>query len=405
MLTRVAPGKRRNYYFIIGAVVMMQITSSTIYMVLPLFFASVGTSMAENGLLISVGTFAGILSSLTAGVLSNKYGRKKLLTLSAFIYSSTFFMLEYLGHDFGTLMLSRFIAGIGFYIMPVMATTMAADTFPMGERGRAMSLYQISSGIGSLIGPLIMPLLVFRNDYTLYFLFSGTSILISGFAMAFLVKETLPAEVKARSDASIGKKYDVRGFLGSVKGLGVIIGIFLAAVVLYRTAYTMIDPFLSLYLAEVLKLDLGSISYIYALRAVCYILFSYIAGFLIDKYGKKKVLLTGLGMTVVTTLSYTVTSTFLQMLVLRAWDAAATATLLTGISTLMADLLSPETRGLGMGLYSATSQQSSTIGSLFSGFLIDAYGFNLVFITAGIACALSLVIVGVWVPGSRRNRH
>ncbi len=137
MLSELTPQMRKNFNITIASTIVMQITSSTIYMVLPLFFASVGLSNADNGLLISIGTFAGIISGLIAGVLSNKYGRKNILVLSGFIYSSTFFMLVFMGHDFTSLMISRFIAGIGFYMMPVAVTTMAADIFPMRERGKA----------------------------------------------------------------------------------------------------------------------------------------------------------------------------------------------------------------------------------------------------------------------------
>jgi len=103
-------------------------------------------------------------------------------------------------------------------------------------------------------------------------------------------------------------------------------------------------------------------------------------------------------MTVITTLSYTITSTFTQMLFLRAWDAGASALTLTAIRTFVADLLSPEMRAFGMGLYSAVTQQSSTVGSIFSGFVIDAYGFNTTFYSATVMCFISFVIVLIWVP-------
>jgi MFS family permease len=389
---------RKNFNITIACTIVMQITSSTIYMVLPLFFESVGLNNADNGVLISIGTFAGIISGLVAGALSNRYGRKNILILSGFIYSSTFFMLVFMGHDFTSLMISRFIAGIGFYMMPVAVTTMAADIFPTRERGRAMALYGVAGGIGALIGPLITPFLVFGTDYTWYFLFSAISIFLSSIAMIFLVKETLPDDIRSITIASTGKRIDVRGFLISVKGLGAVVAIFLIAVLIYRAGYTMIDPFLSLYLNEVLHLDLGSVSYIFALRAFCTIIFSQISGWLTDKYGRKSMFMIGLGMTVLTTFSYTITSTFVQMLFLRAFDAAGSAITLTAVRTMVADLLSPEMRAFGMGLYSALTQQSSTVGSIFSGFIIDAFGFNATFYSATFLCAIAFIIVVIWVP-------
>ncbi len=402
MTSEVTPEWRRRWYLTIGSIVMMQVTSSTIYMTLPLFFSSVGVGKSENGFLISIGTFAGIISGLIAGAFSNRLGRKKILITSALIYSSTFFMLVFMGRDFYSLLFSRFIAGIGFYMMPVMVTTMAADIFPFKERGRAMALYGSSGGIGALIGPLTTPLLVHGNDYTWYFVFSGTSVLISAIAMIFLVKETLPEEIKTKAKVDAGKKFGVKGFLTSLKGLGVVVLIFLIAVTMYRTGYTMIDPFLSLYLKEVLNLDINSVSYIYALRALCTIIFSQGAGWFTDRYGRKTMFMVGLGMTCITTFSYAVTQSFVQMLLLRSWDAAANAVTLTAVRTLVADLLSPEMRAFGMGLYSATTQQSSTVGSIFSGFVIDSFGYNTTFYTATILSVISFLIVLIWVPEPAR---
>ena len=69
--TTVLPHQRRNYYFLILSVVSMQLTSSTIYMVLPLFFEQYGISKTENGVLLSIGTLAGVFSGLIAGKFSD----------------------------------------------------------------------------------------------------------------------------------------------------------------------------------------------------------------------------------------------------------------------------------------------------------------------------------------------
>jgi MFS family permease len=391
--------QRRNYYFIILSVISMQITASTIYMVFPLFFSSVGLDKAESGLLISVGTFAGILSSIAAGVLSNRYGRKNVLLVGTLLYTVIFFIFAYSSHGFGMLMVLRFIEGIGFYIMPVMVTTMAADTFPTRERGKAMSLYSISGGVGSLIGPLIAPLLITGSNYIFYFLFSGGFVAVSAIVMILFVRETLPEEKRTVVDPNAKRfKLDLPGFIHSVKSLGIVVGIFLIAVLIYRTGYTMFDPFLSLFLKDVTHVDLSLTSYIYAIRALCIITFSPLAGILIDRSGRKNAILVGLCMSIVTMLGYTYNGGFIWMILLRSWDGITWAVMLTAMNTLMADMLSPEMRGFGMGLQSAITQQSSTIGALFSGFIIDAYGYNLIFYLAAIFCVVALALVKLKIP-------
>ncbi len=400
----VTPQQRRNYYLLILSVIAMQITSSTIYMVFPLFFSSVGLTKGESGLLISIGTFAGILSSIVAGVFSNRYGRKKMLLLGTVLYAVIFFVFIYAGNGFGVLMVLRFIEGLGFYVMPVMVTTMAADIFPPGERGKAMGLFSSAGGVGSLIGPLLSPLLISGNNYTTYFLFSGGFVAVSAIAMFLFVKETLPKEKMEAAANAARKKIDVNGFLRSVWGLGAIVGIFLVAVLVYRTGLTMIDPFLSLFFREELGMSLTDTSYIFAAKALATIVFSPIAGALVDKSGKKIAILIGIILVVITLVGFTIPGNFLWLVGLNSLYGITWALNMTAMNTFMADLLSPEMRGFGMGVQSSISQQSSTLGSFFSGFLIDVYGYNFVFYLAAVFCVAALAMIQFLVPEPRHKK-
>jgi len=80
----------------------MQITSSTIYMALPLFFEQFGISKTENGVLISIGTLAGVFSGLIAGKFSDNYGRKKFLVAGTAIYAVVFYLFTFMSKDFNT---------------------------------------------------------------------------------------------------------------------------------------------------------------------------------------------------------------------------------------------------------------------------------------------------------------
>ena len=49
--------------------------------------------------------------------------------------------------------------------------------------------------------------------------------------------------------------------------------------------------------------------------------------------------------------------------------------------------------GFGQGLYSSISQESSTIGSIFGGVIIDSWGYTGAFLTAMSRAAIALFIV------------
>ncbi|MCX6642242.1 MAG: MFS transporter [Candidatus Bathyarchaeota archaeon] len=376
----------------------MQVTSSTIYMVLPLFFTNYGISKTENGLLISIGTLAGVFSGLIAGKFSDNYGRKKILVAGTAIYAVVFYLFALLNKDFNTFFALRFFEGVGFYVMPVLVSAMCADTFPTQERGRMMALFSMAGGVGQLIGPLSAPYLIQGNDFNLYFIFSGTFVVLSCLGMMFLVKETLPKEKQVKREPGKKGLAGITGFIGSVKALGIAFGVFLAAILVYRTGYTMIDPFFSIYLKDILKLDLSATSYLFALRAICTLTFAPIAGYMADRWGRKPTFLVGMALTVVALFGYTQMRGTNDIYLVRGIDAIAMVILMNSIRTYTADLLAPQVRGFGMGLQSTISQESSTLGAIFGGYLIDTMGWNIVFLVAAVMAGVAFLIVQFGVP-------
>jgi DHA1 family multidrug resistance protein-like MFS transporter len=374
----------------------MMITASTIYMVFPLFFAEHGISNTQSGVLISIGTLAGVFSGLLAGKFSDSYGRKWILVGGTGIYAVVFYLFAFMSKDFTTFFVLRFFEGIGFYVMPVMVSAMCADTFERQERGRMMSMFSMAGGIGQLIGPLSAPYLIKGDDYGMYFIFSGTFVLISCIALALLVKETLPDELRVK-DAKPKIGFNLNNFMTSVKMLGAPFLLLLAAILLYRTGYTLIDPFFSVYMSDVLHLDLSNMSYLFALRAVCTLIFAPIAGYLADKWGRKPTFVVSMALVAVALVAYTRMTQPHHIYYVRALDAIAGVVVFNSIRTITADLLAPEVRGFGMGLYSTISQESSTVGAIFGGYLIDVMGYNMVFLVAAGLAALSLFIVQLFI--------
>jgi len=389
--------QKRNYYLIVLSMVSMFVTTSTIYMVFPLFFEEYGMSGTRIGLLISIGTFAGIISSIIAGKYSDSHGRKPILFAGVALYAVVFFLFAFMEKSFMTFAVLRFVEGFAFFMTPVAITSMVADTFPPQQRGKAMSLYTMSNGIGQFVGPLLAGLFLESTSYTVYFMACGAFVSVSAVMIFLLVKETRPDHVtelhKTRSNHGINLKT-----IGSdIKSLGKYVAIFFVAVLIYRTGNTMVNPFFSLYLKQ-LNIDLSSMSYLFAVRAMMTLIFAPITGYVLDKWGRKPTFLFGMLLLAVTMIGYRNVFSYNSVLMIRALESISNAILMTTTRTYAADLMRPEIRGFGMGLYMTIVDESSTMGALVGGWIKDAFSFQTIFIIGAITAILCFVITLLGIP-------
>ena len=72
---------------------------------------------------------------------------------------------------------------------------------------------------------------------------------------------------------------------------------------------------------------------------------------------------------------------------------------------MVTDLLTPENRAFGNGLYNTLIDESSTMGSVAGGLVYDLYGFGTVFGIGAITAALCMVIVLIKVPEPSKLLH
>jgi len=128
-----------------------------------------GLDKLEVGWFASSALVGAICGAFVAGVLSDKYGRKPVLILAAFL-----FFVSALGSavppTFTILIVARFIGGIGVGIASVLSPLYISEYSPPHIRGRLVALYQLSIVIGILLAYFSnWILLIFSQDNLMAF--------------------------------------------------------------------------------------------------------------------------------------------------------------------------------------------------------------------------------------------
>jgi len=130
------------------------INSGTLIIALPDLERSLGTSLLQLVWVILAYMISSTVLVLTAGRLSDLFGRKK-----AYVGGFVVFALASLGAGFaanGTeLILWRIVQGVGGAFLFANSSAILTDAFPQNERGKAMGINGIAAVSGSFLGLLL----------------------------------------------------------------------------------------------------------------------------------------------------------------------------------------------------------------------------------------------------------
>ncbi len=101
----------------------------------------------QQGWVVSSPTFAAMFSMLTAGTISTKFGRRKVLLFVAILYAISA-IGSAIAPTYETLVISRMIGGLAFGAALILAPLYIAEISPAEKRGRLVSIQQLNLVIG-----------------------------------------------------------------------------------------------------------------------------------------------------------------------------------------------------------------------------------------------------------------
>ncbi|MCM3018427.1 MFS transporter [Priestia megaterium] len=259
--------------------------------ILPEFSREFGISPAFASLSLSLTTITLAVSMLFLGSLSEVWGRKKLMGLSL-IFASLLCIMTAFSSTFETLLVFRVIQGIVLAGLPSVAMAYLGEEIEPGSLGKAMGIYISGNAFGGVAGRLMTGVL------TEYFNWSVALDVVSVISLlaTFVFFMNLPDSQNFTS-----RSFELRQLTGSLRSHLQDKGM----LCLFAIGFALLGSNVALYNYIGYALSAPPYSWNHTLVSFIFVIFfvgvfsSVWMGTLADRYGRKKVLLCTIAVTLI----------------------------------------------------------------------------------------------------------
>jgi DHA1 family multidrug resistance protein-like MFS transporter len=157
--------------------------------ILPLLAADrLGLSPGSIGFALTVASLVNFLTLMVAGGLSDRFGRKAVITPGCLITAVSLFMLTE-STSYGYLLASCVVMGIGTGIAGPTPSAYVADIIPRENYSSGMSLYRAIGDLGFVIGPVLLGWMADARGFDAPLLFTAVFFVVTAGLFQSLAKE------------------------------------------------------------------------------------------------------------------------------------------------------------------------------------------------------------------------
>ena len=208
-------------WWVLGAMCLtllgVMLANSSLNMALPMMAAELRLDQLELTWIVNIYTlvFASLL--FVAGAVGDRYGRKLAMQIGLGIFTAGSLYAGFLAQTGTELIVARAIMGIGgAFVMPT-TLSIINNTFPRGERARAVAIWGAVAGLGMMVGSIVSGILLEHFTWHSLFLFSA---IIA--AIGLVINHILTNESRDEKESPVdwlGGVFSTVGLFGIVYGI------------------------------------------------------------------------------------------------------------------------------------------------------------------------------------------
>jgi MFS family permease len=361
--------------------------------VLALYARSFGVSQSAIGVTIAIYGLARFFVAMPAGRLADGLGRRPALAIGGLVTAAGNLLCAY-APSFVVLVGARFVAGAGAALVLISGQIILADITTPERRGRTMAIYQgvflFAVGIGPLPGGFLAEHYGLRAPFLAY---AVAGVLAAALAWAF-IPETKSARSPASSDAALllppfGSQ--VRILTGHTGFILVSLVSFMNAVARTGALFNVI-PVLA---QDRLSLSTDRIGLGLALASLVGLAVVYPSGVLVDRYGRKIVIVPATFVSGVSLLLFLLAPSYAWSLAVGVSGAAPAA--------YAADVAPPGMNAAAMSAFRMLADLGYVVGPIALGLATDLVGADATLGATALLLAATALLFGRYAPESHRQ--
>lgn len=370
-----------------GLITINQLGFGAIIPVLPLYAQSFGVAVSAIGMAVAIYGLARVFVAVPSGQLSDRLGRRPTLAIGGIISAVGSFWCA-AATAYPEFIVARFVSGAGAGIILTTGQVVLADISTPERRGRIISIYQgcflFAVGVGPLPGGLLAEHFGLAAPFQAYGFASLLATLIAWFA----VKETRGLQAVGVSIGGSG----LFSIVTQIRHLMRQVGFVLVSIISLSNAFSRtggLFVIVPVYASLRLGLSVAEIGFGLALGSLLGLLAAYPSGILVDRYGRKVVIVPATVISGASMLFFLLAPNYgWFMAACGVWGIAASVGG-TAPAAYAADSAPPGMNAAAMSTFRMVGDLGYVIGPIVLGFVVDAQGPETGLV---LAASLSLII-------------
>ncbi len=371
-------GSRKNLLILSFTLLVVMLGYSIAMPLLPFYIETFGVGGTQLGWLMSTYSLMQLVCAPVWGILSDRYGRKPILSVGVLGYTVCLFLIG-LAQNVTMLFIARSLSGI--LSSATMPTAMAyiGENSPQKERSKGMGQLGAAVGIGVIIGPLLGGVLSVNSLALPFFVGSGLAFL-SLLLVVFFLPESRPSQAP-REDAGQAQTAESPHLRTIDVYLRILLGpagVLLLLIVIMSFGMTNFQGMIGLYAIDKFAFNTKQVGSIWMLMGILLILGQgTLVGPLTRRFGELPLIKLGLLGGALGFAAVALAFDYLTIMLALGFFILALSVIGPSLNSYISTFAERQ-QGTLMGLNSACTSLGRVIGPLWGGYIYDvnvAYPF------------------------------